>query len=102
MVKCANCKAGLNSTYIRLGRKSLLKKIRFYFMQCNLYLDLNYAKYEKQCTIYEKPYTVLQNKSTNSNMNVGAGGLAWLRYRLDMAGVEGSNPFRPIPNLSLY
>jgi hypothetical protein len=44
----------------------------------------------------------LQNKSTNSNMNVGAGGLAWLRYRLDMAGVEGSNPFRPIPNLSLY
>ena len=26
-----------------------------------------------------------------------AGGLAWLRYRLDMAGFEGSNPFRPIP-----
>jgi hypothetical protein len=25
-----------------------------------------------------------------------AGGLAWLRYRLDMAGFEGSNPFRPI------
>ena len=24
-----------------------------------------------------------------------AGGLAWLRYRLDMAGFEGSNPFRP-------
>ncbi len=25
-----------------------------------------------------------------------AGGLAWLRYRLDMAGVVGSNPTRPI------
>jgi hypothetical protein len=30
-----------------------------------------------------------------------AGGLAWLRYRLDMAGFEGSNPFRPIPILVL-
>ena len=27
---------------------------------------------------------------------MGAGGLAWLRYRLDMAGVVGSNPTRPI------
>ena len=26
----------------------------------------------------------------------GAGGLAWLRYRLDMAGFVGSNPTRPI------
>jgi hypothetical protein len=24
-----------------------------------------------------------------------AGGLAWLGYRLDMAGVKGSTPFRP-------
>ncbi len=31
-----------------------------------------------------------------------AGGLAWLRYRLDMAGVEGSNPFRPITHLYLF
>jgi hypothetical protein len=31
--------------------------------------------------------------------DVRAGGLAWLRYRLDMAGVEGSNPFRPILKL---
>ena len=37
-----------------------------------------------------------------------AGGLAWLRYRLDMAGFEGSNPFRPIrkyrfiPSVLLY
>ena len=26
----------------------------------------------------------------------GAGGLAWLGYRLDMAGIVGSNPTRPI------
>jgi hypothetical protein len=32
----------------------------------------------------------------NSSVDAWAGGLAWLRYRLDMAGVEGSNPFRPI------
>lgn len=31
-----------------------------------------------------------------------AGGLAWLRYRLDMAGFEGSNPFRPIPIIVLF
>ena len=31
---------------------------------------------------------------------IRAGGLAWLRYRLDMAGVKGSNPFRPIFFLS--
>jgi hypothetical protein len=27
---------------------------------------------------------------------IGAGGLAWLRYRLDVAGVVGPNPTRPI------
>jgi hypothetical protein len=31
----------------------------------------------------------------------GAGGLAWLRYRLDMAGFEGSNPSRPIQKYRL-
>ena len=30
------------------------------------------------------------------NYKTRAGGLAWLRYRLDMAGVVGSNPTRPI------
>ena len=32
----------------------------------------------------------------NFKSNTWAGGLAWLRYRLDMAGVVGSNPTRPI------
>ena len=31
-----------------------------------------------------------------------AGGLAWLRYRLDMAGVVGSNPTRPTKDQSLF
>ena len=31
----------------------------------------------------------------------GAGGPAWLRHRLDMAGIEGSNPFRPILQMKL-
>ena len=37
----------------------------------------------------------------NSNES-WAGGLAWLRYRLDMAGVVGSNPTRPTINLVLF
>ncbi len=32
----------------------------------------------------------------NNEDNRGAGGLAWLRYRLDVAGFVGSNPTRPI------
>ncbi len=30
-----------------------------------------------------------------------AGGLAWLGYRLDMAGTEGSNPSRPTLSFSI-
>ena len=37
----------------------------------------------------------------NSNES-WAGGLAWLRYRLDMAGVVGSNPTRPTIFLVLF
>jgi hypothetical protein len=39
---------------------------------------------------------VLTHSDVNADDSRRAGGLAWLRYRLDMAGVEGSNPFRPI------
>ena len=31
-----------------------------------------------------------------------AGGPAWLRYRLDMAGIVGSNPTRPTTDLVLF
>jgi hypothetical protein len=39
---------------------------------------------------------VLMNQTIKIQQHKRAGGLAWLRYRLDMAGFEGSNPFRPI------
>ena len=31
-----------------------------------------------------------------------AGGPAWLRYRLDMAGIVGSNPTRPNPKVHVF
>jgi hypothetical protein len=37
----------------------------------------------------------IKSKKKINNYNTRAGGLAWLRYRLDMAGVVGSNPTRP-------
>ena len=40
----------------------------------------------------------IKSKKKINNYNTRAGGLAWLRYRLDMAGVVGSNPTRPIEN----
>ena len=45
----------------------------------------------------EQLYIKSREKKIN-NCNTRAGGLAWLRYRLDMAGVVGSNPTRPIRN----
>jgi hypothetical protein len=95
MTRCDRCGTGLNSTYIRIGERSVLTKVGFFCRRCDLYLDLNYAKYEKPCTVDEKPCTVLANNNVNAEDSRRAGGLAWLRYRLDMAGVEGSNPFRP-------
>ena len=38
----------------------------------------------------------IKSRKKINNCNTWAGGLAWLRYRLDMAGVVGSNPTRPI------
>ena len=35
-----------------------------------------------------------------NTQNLRTGGLAWLRYLLDMAGVEGSNPFRHVHRLA--
>jgi hypothetical protein len=48
-------------------------------------------------------FEVVSNGSNSNNLihhemnekSRRAGGLAWLGYRLDMAGTEGSNPFRP-------
>jgi hypothetical protein len=50
-----------------------------------------------QCTSREdNEQLYIKSKKKINNYNTRAGGLAWLRYRLDMAGVVGSNPTRPI------
>ena len=43
----------------------------------------------------------IKSKKKINNYRTRAGGLAWLRYRLDMAGVVGSNPTRPIYEIKL-
>jgi hypothetical protein len=47
VTKCTICHQGVNSTYIRVGEKSLLNKIGYYCGNC----DIPYTK-------NEKPYTV--------------------------------------------
>ena len=44
----------------------------------------------------ENEQLYIKSKKKINNYSTRAGGLAWLRYRLDMAGVVGSNPTRPI------
>ena len=44
----------------------------------------------------------IKSRKKINNCNTRAGGLAWLRYRLDMAGVVGSNPTRPIEKLNRF
>ena len=55
MAKCSSCGQGINSTYIRVGEKSILKKIGYYCPICVIYYDL-----------FQKPYTV--NKTENSQI----------------------------------
>ena len=54
MTKCRVCHQGINSTYIRVGQKSLLNKVGFYCSSCDIYYDLDKKPYTKN----EKPYTV--------------------------------------------
>jgi hypothetical protein len=54
MARCLNCHQGINSTYIRVGEKSLLNKVGFYCRSCDIYYDLDQKPYTKN----EKPYTV--------------------------------------------
>ena len=62
MTRCSCCGQGINSTYIRVGEKSILKKIGYYCPICVIYYDL----FQKPCTVNEKPYTV--NKTENSKI----------------------------------
>jgi hypothetical protein len=54
MAKCSICHQGINSTYIRVGQKSLLNKVGYYCSNCDIHFDLNQKPYTKN----EKPYTV--------------------------------------------
>ncbi len=54
MARCPRCGQGINSTYIRIGEKSLLKKIGFYCISCDTVYDFNqkpYTKNEILCTV---------------------------------------------------
>src|SRR5690349_9436641 len=54
MARCIGCSRGINSTYIRVGEKSLLKKVGFYCTHCDTHYDFKQKPYTKN----EKPYTV--------------------------------------------
>ena len=58
-----------------------------------LYLDADHDENHQSDFIGE--YIFRLSKESLDELS-WAGGLAWLRYRLDMAGVVGSNPTRPI------
>jgi hypothetical protein len=54
VTKCIQCRRGINSTYIRVGQRSLLNKVGYYCSNCDSHYDLNQKPYTKN----EKPYTV--------------------------------------------
>jgi GTP1/Obg family GTP-binding protein len=56
----------------------------------------NHNKPSKSTIAENNEQLYIKSREKINNCNTRAGGLAWLRYRLDMAGVVGSNPTRPI------
>jgi hypothetical protein len=54
MARCSICDKGINSTYIRVGERSLLKKVGYYCTNC----DMPFNKDQKPYMVNEKPYTV--------------------------------------------
>ena len=56
----------------------------------------NHNKPSKSTSAENNEQLYIKSREKINNCNTRAGGLAWLRYRLDMAGVVGSNPTRPI------
>lgn len=61
----------------------------------------NHNKPSKSTIAENNEQLYIKSREKINNCNTRAGGLAWLRYRLDMAGVVGSNPTRPISYLSI-
>jgi len=48
MVRCKLCNYGINSTYIREGKKSLWKKIGHYCVVCDRYYNLKSEVYVRK------------------------------------------------------
>ncbi len=61
-----------------------------------LYDNPNHSKVLYPCKSPSNHKLYIENIKNEDKDITRAGGLAWLRYRLDMAGVVGSNPTRPI------
>ena len=54
MVRCKLCNNGINSTYIREGKKSMWRKIGFYCLVCDLYFNLRLEVYSRRKKIGQK------------------------------------------------
>jgi len=48
MTRCKICSNGINSTYIREGKKSLWRKIGHYCIVCDIYYNLKSQVYSKR------------------------------------------------------
>ncbi len=48
MVRCKQCNKGINSTYIREGKKSLLRKIGYHCLVCDIYYNLKSQMYSRK------------------------------------------------------
>lgn len=48
MVRCKQCSKGINSTYIREGKKSMWRKIGYYCLVCDVYYNLRSHAYFKR------------------------------------------------------
>jgi hypothetical protein len=70
MAKCPLCGQGINSTYIRVGEKSLLKKVGYYCSICDI-------PFNKE----QKPYTV--NRVENGQNIVPLNKMRSLGWDLD-------------------
>jgi len=46
MTRCKQCKIGINSTYIRVGKKSMWRKIGHYCPTCDIYYNLKFQVYQ--------------------------------------------------------
>ncbi len=45
MVRCSRCGTGINSTYIREGKKSMWRKIGHYCLVCDMHYNLKSEAY---------------------------------------------------------